>query len=326
MTAEQHMPAGQTNDEAAPLGRWPASRRPMGFGLMVPIGEGSAFGGTPSFADMGQIVRTATDVGFDIAWFADHLAMRTGDDETVRGTWDCWTMMAGLAAATERIHLGTLVACTGYRAPGIIAKMADGIEEISDGRFILGLGAGWHRYEYDAFGIPFDHRVGRFEEAIQIIQPLLREGRADVDGRFYSVHEAINRPRGPRPDGPPILIGSSGPRMLRLMARWADAWNTVWHREASEVVPLMAAVDDACREVGRDPATMVRTAGGNIALPGYHGVRPDPIEGEPEQIAEVLLQFRALGLRHFVCGLDPCTPASVEWFARVIELVDNAES
>jgi alkanesulfonate monooxygenase SsuD/methylene tetrahydromethanopterin reductase-like flavin-dependent oxidoreductase (luciferase family) len=314
----------QTAPEAAmPLGRWPSSRRPMGLGLMVPIAEGSAFGGTPRFADMLAIVRAAEAVGFDIAWFADHLAMKMGDDEPVRGVWDCWTTMAGLAAATERIHLGPLVACTGYRSPGIIAKMAEGIDEIGGGRFVLGLGAGWHEYEYDAFGLPFDHRVGRFEEAIRIIQPMLRQGRADAEGHFFSARDAINRPSGPRPGGPPILVGTTGPRMLRLTARWADAWNTVWHRDASEVVPLMAAVDEACREVRRDPATLVRTAGGNIALPGYHGVRPDPIEGGPEEIAAVIRGFRDLGLRHFVCGLDPCTPESVEWFGRVIDLVDG---
>ena len=302
--------------------RWPASKRRMGLGLMVPIAEASHFGGTPRFADMLEMTRLAADVGFDIAWFADHLAFELPPDTDVRGVWDCWTMMAGIAAATEGIAIGPLVACTGFRNPGVIAKMAEAIDEISDGRFVLGLGAGWHEPEYEMFGFPFDHRVGRFEEAIAIIAPMLRDGRADLDGRFSSARKAVNQPRGPRPDGAPILVGTTGPRMLRLTARYADAWNTVWHKDPAAVPPLMAAVDEACRDVGRDPATLVRTAGGNIAMPGYLGRRGDPIEGEPEAMAETLARFRDLGLAHFVCGLDPCTPATIERFARVIELLD----
>ena len=175
------------------------------------------------------------------------------------------------------------------------------------------------------FDFPFDHRASRFEEAIRIIHPLLREGHADVEGIFYRARDAVNRPRGPRPSGPPILVGTTGQRMLRLTARYADAWNTVWHNDAAAVVPLLAAVDEACREVGRAPETLVRTAGGNIALPGYLGRRPDPITGEAEEIAAVVSGFRDLGIHHFVCGLDPCTPQSIEGFARVIELLDAME-
>ncbi len=306
--------------------RWPASKRRMGLGLMVPIAEASHFGGTPRFADMLEMTRLAANVGFDIAWFADHLAFELPPDTDVRGVWDCWTTMAGIAAATERIAIGPLVACTGFRNPGVIAKMAEAIDEISGGRFVLGLGAGWHEPEYEMFGFPFDHRVGRFEEAIGIIAPMLREGKADLDGRFSSAKGMVNQPRGPHPDGAAILVGTTGPRMLRLTARYADAWNTVWHKDPAAVPPLMAAVDEACRDVGRDPATLVRTAGGNIAMPGYLGRRGDPIEGEPDAMAETLARFRDLGLAHFVCGLDPCTPATIERFARVIELLDADEA
>ncbi|CAA9578696.1 MAG: hypothetical protein AVDCRST_MAG19-3762 [uncultured Thermomicrobiales bacterium] len=305
-------------------GHWPAGKRPMQLGLMVPISEGSAFGGTPRFADMLAMTRTAADVGFDCAWFADHLIMQLPPESEARGVWECWTMMAGLAAATEGIGIGALVACTGFRNPGVVAKMAESIDEISGGRFVLGLGAGWHLPEYEMFGYPFDHRVTRFEEAIQIIHPLLRDGHADVDGTYFQARNAVNRPRGPRASGPPILVGTSGHRMLRLTARYADAWNTVWHKDAAALPPLMAAVDEACLEVGRDPATLVRTAGGNIALPGYLGRRGDPIEGGPEEVAATLRGFRDAGIQHFVCGLDPCTPESIEGFGRVIELLDAA--
>ncbi len=322
-----HDPTSDTFQDVDPdallaTGHWPAGRRPMQLGLMVPIAENAAFGGTPRFADMRQMTQLAADVGFDAAWFADHLIMQRAPDDEVRGMWECWTMMAGLAAATDGIQIGALVACTGFRNPGVIAKMTEAIDEISGGRFILGLGAGWHEPEYEMFGFPFDHRASRFEEAIQIIHPLLREGQADLDGRFFQARAAVNLPRGPRPSGAPILVGTSGHRMLRLTARYADAWNSVWHNDPAAVVPLLAAVDEACREVGRAPETLVRTAGGNIALDGYLGRRPDPIRGTPEQIAATIRGFRDLGLQHFVCGLDPCTPQSIEQFARVIELLD----
>jgi hypothetical protein len=157
------------------------------------------------------------------------------------------------------------------------------------------------------------------------MQPLLREGRVTYEGEFFQARDAVNQPRGPRPTGAPILVGSSGHRMLRITARYADAWNTVWHKDPEAVVPLMAAVDEACREVGRDPATLVRTAGGNIAMPGYLGKRPNPMEGDPEALAETILGFRERGMQHFIAGLDPCTPRIIEQFGRVIELIDAAD-
>ncbi len=302
--------------------RWPQGRRPMSIGVMIPISEQSAFGGTPRFADMVETTRTADAVGIDTAWFADHFVFSFPPDRINEGVWECWTTMAGVAATTERISIGALVACTSFRNPGVIAKMAESMDEISQGRFILGLGAGWHQPEYDQFGFPFDYRVSRFEESLEIIHPLLRTGAATYHGKFHQAQDAVNRPRGPRPDGPPILVGTSGHRMLRLTARFADAWNTVWHDDPAQIAPLMAAVDAACHDVGRDPKTLIRTAGTNVAIPGATGVRPSPITGSPEQLAEQIIAFRETGISHLVLGLDPCTPASLEWFGRVLELVD----
>ena len=303
--------------------RWPAGSRPMTFGVMIPISEQSAFGGTPRFSDMASLTRIACDVGFDTAWFADHFVFKFPPENINDGVWECWTTMAGVAATSERISIGALVACTSFRNPGVIAKMAESIDEISNGRFILGLGAGWHQPEYDQFGFPFDYRVSRFEESLQIIHPLLREGRATFHGRFHQAEDAVNQPRGPRPDGPPIIVGTSGHRMLRITAQYSDAWNTVWHQDPAEIPPLMAEVDAACLDVGRDPKTLIRTAGTNVAVPGATGRRPKPIDGTAEQLAETILAFRATGITHLVFGLDPCTPAGLEWFGRVIELVDK---
>lgn len=292
----------------------------MQFGLMLPMSEGNPGGAAPTFADLLTMTRLAEDVGVDIAWFADHLVFQWPPAWESVGAWEVMTFIAGMAAATERIALGTMVNCTGFRNAGLTAKMAEAIDEISGGRFILGLGAGWHEPEYTMFGYPFDHRVGRFEDAIKIIQPLLAEGAVNYAGEYSQAINAVNLPRGPRPEGPPIIVGAFGERMLRLTARYADAWNTVWHTDASETAENVANLERACAEVGRDPATIVRTAGGVIAMEGFDGDPERAITGEPEQIAGVLRGFREAGFRHFLASLNPCTPETVAAYGRIIEL------
>ncbi|CAN5850729.1 LLM class F420-dependent oxidoreductase [soil metagenome] len=310
----------------APLGRWPASKRQMGIGIMMPTSEGSAFGPTPRYRDIVEVAQKAESLGLDGLWFPDHFIMQTPPIEgDVRGVWEVFPLMAGVAAMTSRITLGSLVTCLGWRNPGITAKMSEMIDEISGGRFVLGAGAGWHEPEYEMFGFPWDHRVSRFEDAIRIINPLLREGAVDFEGEFWQARQAVNAPRGPRAEegGPPILFGSNGPRMLRLMAGFGDAWNTNWHSDASETLPNIQALEAACNEMGRDPATIVKTVGSSVAVEGSFGRRPDPISGEPAAIAEKIQAFRDLGFRHLVAGLDPATPAGVEHLAKVVALLDE---
>src|SRR5699024_3443660 len=143
------------------------------------------------------------------------------------------------------VQIGPLVSCTGFRNPGVIAKMTETMDEISGGRFILGLGAGWNEIEYRQFGFPFGYRATRFEVAIRIIHPLLRQGNVDYQGRFYQANEAINQPRGPRSSGAPLLIGSNGPRLLKTVARYADAWNSDWEADPGRIATLVANVDAA---------------------------------------------------------------------------------
>lgn len=302
---------------------WFESERPMSLGLMLPIGEASHFGQTPRFTDMVEMAQTAREVGFEAIWFADHFLFENADDGSRRGVWEAFSMMAAVAAAVPDVQIGSLVACTGFRNPGLIAKSAETIDEISNGRFILGLGAGWHQPEYDAFGFPWDHRVSRFEEAIQIMHEMLREGTANVEGKFFQARDAINRPRGPREGGAPILVGSSGDRMLGIIARYADAWNTVWHTDPAKAGELMGKVDAACEAAGRDPKTLVRTAGGNIAMGESLGVRPNSFAGSVDEKAAHLNAFRQLGFAHFVCGLDACTPATIAAFGEVIKQFDT---
>ncbi len=168
-------------------------------------------------------------------------------------------MPSALAAVTTRIALGTLVACTSFRSPALLAKIADTLDEISGGRVLLGLGAGWHQPEYETFGYPF-------EEALQVIVPLLRQGRVDFQGHYYQAHNSVLCPRGPSPLGPPIWIGADGPRMLHLTARYADAWNSAWHSDATAVKECYEQFKKACEAVGRDPTSIALTVGIRVRL------------------------------------------------------------
>jgi alkanesulfonate monooxygenase SsuD/methylene tetrahydromethanopterin reductase-like flavin-dependent oxidoreductase (luciferase family) len=221
------------------------------------------------------------------------------------------------------------VACTSFREPALLAKMADTLDEVSGGRLLLGLGAGYHVPEYTAFGFPHDHLAGRFEEALQIIVPLLKGETVTFHGTYYQVDESELRPRGPRPGGPPIWIGAKGPRMLQLVARYADAYNSVWHPEVSASTQRFANMDAACREVGRDPATLLRTSGSNVLVPDA-GDAPDApasaMRGSVQEIAERIWAFQTeAGVSHMTVILDPWTLRGIEMFGRVIEKIRSFE-
>jgi alkanesulfonate monooxygenase SsuD/methylene tetrahydromethanopterin reductase-like flavin-dependent oxidoreductase (luciferase family) len=304
---------------------FPQSTRRMSIGVMMPMAERSAFGGSPRFEDIRQMAETVEEAGLDGISFPDHFVSRPDDPGGVRGFWEVGSIIAAIAASTRVVSLSVLVACAIYRNPFLTAKMAETLDEISNGRFILGLGAGWSKPDFDMAGLPFDHRVSRFEEALSIIHPLLRHGRIDFQGHYYSANGAVSTPRGPRSSsgGIPILMGTKGPRMMRLTAQFADAWNAVYYSDAKELIPLLKVLDEACEQVGRPPESLVRTAGGHIAMEGYLGFRPDPTRGGPAELAEKIEEFRTLGIAHFIASLDPCTPRSIEEFGHVVELLDK---
>ena len=296
------------------------SKQPMKIGVMLGMVEGSLEGRTPTFQDLQAIAQAAEQSGLDSLWLADHLIYRFPELEEF-APWETFTMLSALAAVTRRVEIGTMVACTSFRPPAMLAKMADAIDEISNGRFILGLGAGWHRPEYEAFGYPFDHLASRFEEALQIIVPLLREGHVDFQGKYYQVNNCVLRPRGPSKGGPPILIGAKQSRMLRLVARYADAWNTAWHVDPAAVQQRYAQLQTACEEVGRDPAAITLTAGILVRLqPGEGGEEERGITGSPEEIAHQLHEFAGTGASHLIVSLEPRTVRTIEQFARIVEL------
>lgn len=301
------------------------SPTPMRVGVVMPIAEGDATRGAPSYVEIRALARQAEAAGFDSIWVYDHLLFRFPEQPT-RGIWESWTLLAALAEATERVELGTIVLCVPFRNPAGLAKMADTLEEISGGRLILGLGAGWHQPEFDAFGIPFDHKVDRFEEALQIITPLLREGKVDFTGTYYSAPNCELRPRGPRPSGPEILVASFKPRMLKLTARYADSWNTAWLGLPTKLAERRAPLEAACAEEGRDPATLAITVGVSVhyAAPGQPLENPpepdNALSGSAEDVAAGLRAYAQQGVAHVICSLEPTTPESVEWLAEALRI------
>jgi alkanesulfonate monooxygenase SsuD/methylene tetrahydromethanopterin reductase-like flavin-dependent oxidoreductase (luciferase family) len=308
--------------------------RPCKLGVILPEAEGDMGGKTAQWRDYAAMARLAEDMGFDSVWFADHLVYR-GDATVIdqQGVRECWTILAALAAVTERVELGPVVTPTSFRNPALFAKMVDSVEDISGGRIILGIGAGWHEDEYRAFGFPFDHRVARFEEAFTIIHSLLRDGQVDFDGKYYSARECELRGSGPRAGGPPIMIGSRGPRMLRATLPHVESWNS-WlsssRSNADQVPEMRDQIDAACREVGRDPATLERTVSIMVDQTGTREIgasmKPDtaePLTGSPEEIAAGIQAFADEGISHIQIYFVPNTIESIERFGSVLEILDS---
>lgn len=304
-----------------------AAGRPLKVGIILPDTEREMGGATARWSDLARMARQAEDYGFDSLWNADHLLYRFPDLEP-QGPWECWSIIAALAAVTTRVEIGPLVACTSYRNPALQAKIADTIDEISGGRLVLGLGAGWHESDYTGFGYPFDHRVSRFAEAIEIIHGLLRHGQIDFAGEYYTARDCELRPRGPRPEGPPIVIGSTAPRMLSLLAKYGDIWNAWARQTLEELAEDREKVDAAMELAGRDPATVERTVSLLVDLPTATGRPSEPKSGlrarTPEELAAHLVSYAGAGISHVQLMLDPNTDAGLEFAAQSLELLDNA--
>jgi probable F420-dependent oxidoreductase len=298
-------------------GRW------MKIGAFSRTGERTLNGQRVGFSDIKELAVAAESVGLDSFWLPDHLIYRPHEPDQL-GCWEVFTFLSALASATATIALGPFVAATSFRNPALLATMADALDEISGGRFILGLGAGNWEPEHTAFGYPFDHRAGRFEEAIQIIAPLLREGRVDFHGKYYEATECVLRPRGPSSSGPPIWVGARGERMLRIIARHADAYITIWPINPAQVTERWEKMVAVCKEVGRDPATLELTVGTFVHLPedGQPADDDRAICGTYEEIAAQLQAFAAVGVRHLNVDFRPdISVQTIEEFGRVMALM-----
>ena len=322
-----------------------ATRQPIRLGLIVTDIEDRTDNYTHSWQTMKDMVQMAEDVGFYSAWIPDHLIHEPEGVERY-GIWESWSVVTALLAATSKIRIGPHVLCTGWRNPALIAKMADTVDEISNGRLILALGAGWHQPEYRAFGFPFDHRIGRFEEAVQIIHGLLKDGFIDFDGEFYQARDCELRPRGPSDGGPTIMIGTiagtplgdemglvrKGWRVLDLVAKYADMWNCPTVKDPALIPGIRQMIDEACERNDRDPESLDRSNGITVNLPGWEEhfgmtsvrkrrARSGVFSGDYAEIAAFIQQYADLGVDELHIQIDPENPHGVEQFGRVIELL-----
>ena len=272
------------------------------------------------------MARAAEAAGVDSIWVGDHLLYR-GEGEAERGPWEAWTLLGALAAATERVSLGPLVACAAFHPPGLIAKMAATVAEVSGGRFVLGLGAGWNEEEFRAHGLPYDHRVSRFEEAFTIIRGLLAGERVTLHGRFHEADDAVLLP--PPAARPRLMIGSNGPRMLAATLPHVDAWNT-WYEDYGNspegFAQLNERISAAARDAGRDPAEIERSACVLVGLDGSRGERAftaeaPPLTGSPDQLTAALRDLGEAGADEAILVVDPITEDSVRELGEVVTLL-----
>jgi alkanesulfonate monooxygenase SsuD/methylene tetrahydromethanopterin reductase-like flavin-dependent oxidoreductase (luciferase family) len=263
------------------------------------------------WAEVRAIALAAEEVGFDSIWLGDHLLYR--DDRGERGPWDVWTQLAALAAWTSRVQLGPLVAATAFHAPGMLARMAASVDEVSAGRLVLGIGAGWNEIEFRAFGFPFDRLVSRFEESFEIVRRLLAGEHVTFSGRFWSVDGAVLLPRPARRI--PLMVGANRPRMLSIALPHVDAWNT-WYTHYGNTAEGFAAhngeISRACERAGRDPRAVERSACVLVRLEG--GVDHRAEKAPPVDVVHVREHLRALadaGADEAILVANPITEESV---------------
>jgi alkanesulfonate monooxygenase SsuD/methylene tetrahydromethanopterin reductase-like flavin-dependent oxidoreductase (luciferase family) len=298
--------------------------RPLRVGIQLPEVERDV-----RWQEYAAMARAAEESGFDSIWLGDHMLYR-GDGRPERGPWDVWTMLAALAATTSRVELGPLVACTAFHPPGALARMAAAVDEISGGRLVLGLGAGWNEAEFRAFGIPFDLRVSRFGEAFEIVRRLLDGERVSFAGRFEHAEDAVLLPRPRR--RPRLMIGTTGPRMLALTLPHVEAWNT-WYDWYGNTPAGFAArnaeVDEAAERAGRAPQEIERSACVLVGLGPHASERPAtpdalPVPGEPRRLADHLRSLADAGADEAILVADPITERSIRTLEEALAGLEQA--
>ncbi len=301
--------------------------RPLKIGVQLPEVERRV-----PWPELIAMTQAAERVGFDSAWLGDHLIYDLPDG-TPRGPWEVYTSVAALSAVTERLQLGTLVSSLGFHDPAMIAKMSATIDAISGGRFVLGVGSGWNEREYRAYGLPFDRRVDRFEEAFGLLRRLLAGETVTHSGTYYTLDRCVIDPPPTRPGGPVLMLGSNSPRMASIALPHVDSWNVWWSifgntpEGFAEVVADMRARTAAA---GRDPDEAEATACVYVQVPGGVGrtmgdpsmARIAPLRGSPQELAEQLAAFGMAGASHLMLVVDPITQDAIEWLGQVLDVLD----
>ena len=293
----------------------------MRVGVIVPMSASDGAGRTPSWPGIRAFAEHAEAAGLDSVWVCDHFfgSMPGAPPE---GVHEAWTLATALATATTRVEVGQLVTCATYRNPGLLAKMAVTADAVSRGRLVLGLGAGWHDTEYEAFGYPSDHRVSRLEEALEIVVPLLSGETVSYTGRYHRVADAVLLP--PPDRRIPLLVAGNGPRILRLTAHYAEAWNTAWFAGPDKRLrERVTALDTALDEAGRDPSTLRRTVGVYVADPAVAPEESEAFTGSVDELAETLTRLGELGFADVIAVLEPMNDRSLDRLAEARELVIN---
>lgn len=297
--------------------------RPLKVGIQLPEVEWEV-----PFPELIRMAQAAERVGFDSLWLGDHLLYDLPAGP--RGPWEVWTSLAAIAATTERIVIGPLVASTSFHAPQMLAKQAATVDAISCGRLILGLGAGWNEREYRAFGFPYDNRVSRFEEAFTIIRTLLHDGEIDFHGRYYDADHCVLHPRPDRQL--PLMVGSTSPRMLSITLPHVQSWNIWWSiygNTAAGFERTKAEVDTALAAAGRNGqveatcAVYVQIGAGAGRLMGHDNDAVEPLRGSPSELADQLREFAAAGASHVQLVVDPITWDSIESLADMLVELDR---
>jgi probable F420-dependent oxidoreductase len=285
-------------------------------GIMLPLGETDDVGDWPRIRELAE---AAEAEGLDSLWVADHFFHKTPDEEP-KGLHEAWTLMSAVAAVTSRVEIAPLVLCSAFRNPGLLANMAATLDVVSQGRLVLGVGAGWHDPEFEAFGYPTDHKVSRFEEWIEIVVRLLRGEHVTFEGTYYETRDAVVVP--PPKRRIPILIAGNKPRMMRLVARHADSWNTAWFGMPDDRLrERLSDLDTALDEEGREHGSLERTVGLLVRDPDQPGDEDeDWFSGSVEELASLLRAHKELGLSHAIVILEPRTPRSVERLAEAVRL------
>jgi alkanesulfonate monooxygenase SsuD/methylene tetrahydromethanopterin reductase-like flavin-dependent oxidoreductase (luciferase family) len=279
----------------------PDQRRPNRIGLNLPtwpLRDGS-YAGWPQLRRLAQAMDA---LGVDTLWVPDHLQRSTPARGTF-GFWECWTILTAAAEATSRIEVGPFIACTGFRNPALLAKMAATLDEVSGGRLVLGLGSGVPARDpsWNAFGYDGSRHVAKYAEAVEIVTRLLREPTVTFDGEHYRTEDAQLIPRGPREGGPPVLVAGLGDRTARVAARFGDLINV--NRALASAADAREAMDvaaRACAAVGRDAATLEVTGWARLAIDG-RGLaieRAGCIAGDPPTVAAVVREIHGIGITH----------------------------
>ena len=303
--------------------------RPLELGFVLPTVGLPINDGFSNWNAIRSLASEAEEIGFDTLWLPDELLWKFPPDFVPMGTWECVAMASAVAAVTESVTVGTWVLSALHRNPGLTVKVAEAIDEISNGRFLFGLGAGHSGNQGKAFGYPPDKTVGRYEEALEIIVPLLREGEVTYEGEYYSAFEQNNTPRGPQREHMRLMLAGHGPRTIGLAVRHADIWSAYATSSSlpDAFVELLDLAERTCDEQGRDPESLGKSVGVFLE-PSNQGMTEgmglgDPIVGTPSEVAERIHEFARMGVTMLELAPVPLEESTMGFMAELIEALDG---